>query len=89
METLLKIGDMIKIREDIDISSTKYKMKIDPLAEDTYTKSMIEPGTFVTISKIVLCQGHYKYKIKEDPIMNYVDEMFDPLLIEYLYKQIQ
>lgn len=87
MKTLLKIGDVLKIRDDIQYFETKYRMKHeDDFYKESYTKTMLPPGSMATISDIKIVQGHTIYKVKEDPVFNYVDEMFDPELIEFLYK---
>lgn len=86
IETLLKIGDKLKIRNDI--KHEKYHMKHDKESTETYIlDKMPAPGAVVTIKEMVNIKGHYKYKIVEDPMFNYVDEMFDPELIEFLYNQ--
>ena len=90
MKTLLQVGDMVKIRDDIEYFKNIYHMKMHNSDGESYTHSMLEPGTTVTIIGIRgVNLKHVSYKVKEDPIMNYVDEMFDPELIEYLYEQMK
>lgn len=87
MKTLLQIGDKIKIRDDIEYYKKKYYMKnVDDTIGDTYTRNMLPPGSIATISEIKEIKGHLIYKVQEDLNFNYVDEMFDSELIEYLYK---
>ena len=82
MKTLLQPGDKIKIREDIK-DEHKYKMKTNN-KEDVYLLySMAEPGSIVTIKSIV----HNTYRLEEEGLCNYTDEMFEPDIIEYLYEE--
>jgi hypothetical protein len=86
MKTLLKIGDVLKIRDDIKYHETEYRMMHEnDFHKESYTPNMMPPGSIVTISDIKIIQGHTIYKIAEDPIFNYVDEMFDQELMKYLY----
>lgn len=75
---LYKIGDIVKVRDDID-RNTKYYMHSGPM--DGY-----DPGTVYhiekyrgSVHKIIAYDGGY-YKIDNDP--NYLywsDEMFEPM----------
>ena len=82
METLLQPGDKVKIREDIR-NKKKYKMKTNNREDMYISNSMVDPGTIVTIKKIV----HNTYRLEEESLCNYTDEMFEPDLIEFLYKE--
>ena len=82
MKTLLQPGDKVKIREDIR-DKHKYKMKTNN-REDVYLlHSMVDPGTIVTIKNIV----HDTYRLEEESLCNYTDEMFEQDLIEFLYEE--
>lgn len=82
MKTLLQPGDKVKIREDIK-HHHKYKMKTNN-REDVYlSSSMVSPGTIVTIKRIL----HDTYRLEEESLCNYTDEMFEPDLINYLYEE--
>jgi hypothetical protein len=82
MKTLLQPGDKVKIREDIK-DKHKYKMKTNN-REDVYlSSSMVSPGTIVTIKRVL----HDTYRLEEEGLCNYTDEMFEPDLINYLYEE--
>jgi hypothetical protein len=82
MKTLLQPGDKVKIREDIK-HQHKYKMKTNN-REDVYlSSSMVSPGTIVTIKRVL----HDTYRLEEEGLCNYTDEMFEPDLINYLYEE--
>jgi hypothetical protein len=82
MKTLLQPGDKVKIREDIK-HQHKYKMKTNN-REDVYlSSSMVSPGTIVTIKRVL----HETYRLEEESLCNYTDEMFELDLIEFLYEE--
>ena len=82
MKTLLQPGDKIKIREDIQ-DSIDYGMKTND-KKDIYIKGpMVKAGSIVTIKAIV----HNTYRLEEEGLCNYTDEMFEPDLINYLYEE--
>lgn len=77
----------MKIRDDIK-TSTRYYMKLNYRNNDLYVSDMLSPGETVTIEKVIETDiGFYHYKLKEDKIYNYTDEMFDPALIDFLYEE--
>ena len=82
MKTLLQPGDKVRIREDIK-HQHKYKMKTNNREDMYISNSMIDPGTIVTIKKIV----HDTYRLEEESLCNYTDEMFEQDLIEFLYEE--
>ena len=82
MKTLLQPGDKVKIREDIR-DRQNYRMKTNNKEDMYILHSMIGPGAMVTIKSIV----HNTYRLEEESLCNYTDEMFDPDLIEYLYEE--
>ena len=82
METLLQPGDKIKIRSDIK-HNNKYKMKTNNREDMYISQSMANPGSMVTIKSIV----HNTYRLEEESLCNYTDEMFEPDLIDYLYEE--
>ena len=82
MKTLLQPGDKVKIREDIR-DKQKYGMKTNNKRDMYILYSMAEPGSIVTIKSIV----HNTYRLEEESLCNYTDEMFEPDLINYLYEE--
>ena len=82
MKTLLQPGDKVKIREDIK-HNHKYKMKTNNREDMYISHSMVDPGTIVTIKNIV----HDTYRLEEESLCNYTDEMFEQDLIEFLYEE--
>lgn len=82
MNTLLQPGDKVKIREDIK-HQHKYKMKTNNREDMYLSNSMVDPGTMVTIKNVV----HNTYRLVEESLCNYTDEMFEPDLIEFLYEE--
>ena len=93
METLLKVGDEITIRNDIK-EKTTYRMILNSDCNNTYIKGkMLKPGTLVRIVKID--SGH-QYRVVEcsnndegedDSRVSfwaYTDEMFDPELLQMI-----
>jgi hypothetical protein len=84
METLLKPGDMIRIRNDID-EDTSYSMILDPDNKNNWIeKEMAKPNELVTIERIN--KGQYKIKNEHNRInlWDYTDEMFDQETIRLL-----
>ena len=93
METLLKPGDMIRIRKDIK-QSISYKMLNDKELNNTWIKKdMLPPETLVEI--INISSGQYVVRpldkinrdleyIVEDDFWLYTDEMFDPEMLAML-----
>ena len=82
MKTLLQPGDKVKIREDIK-SSKRYGMKTNDKIDIYLDNAMMAPGSIVTIKAIV----HNTYRLEEESLCNYTDEMFEPDLINYLYEE--
>ena len=82
MKTLLQPGDKIKIRSDIQ-NGKRYKMKTNNRDDIYFNDSMIKAGTWVTIKTI----KHDTYRLEEESLCNYTDEMFDSDIIEYLYEE--
>ena len=92
METLLKPGDMIRIRNDIE-DYMDYSMIFDSDNKNSWICSaMAAPGTLVTIQRIADC-GQYitDYSRDEDckieGFWNYTDEMFDPDMLSILLEE--
>jgi hypothetical protein len=84
METLLKPGDMIRIRNDID-EDTFYSMILEPNNKNYWIEEeMAKPNELVTISSI--SKGQYKVRNKYNKLdmWNYTDEMFDQETIRLL-----
>ncbi len=90
METLLKPGDMIRIREDIK-QSVMYKMLNNDKIGNTWIEDdMLPPGTLVEIVDISEGQyivqhldkldRNYKY-LENDDFWLYTDQMFDPEML--------
>ena len=88
METLLKPGDMIRIREDIN-DYELYCMILDTGNKNSWVDSMAGPGSLVTIIKITN-DGQYITDYSDDnecgikEYWNYTDEMFDPEMLSML-----
>ena len=82
MKTLLQPGDKIKIRKDIK-DKNKYGMKTNNRIDVYLDNAMMAPGSIVTIKAIV----HDTYRLEEEGLCNYTDEMFEPDLINYLYEE--
>lgn len=72
----------MKIREDIK-NKHKYRMKTNDREDMYILYSMVKPGSIVTIKSIV----HNTYRLEEESLCNYTDEMFEPDLINYLYEE--
>ena len=81
-QTLLQVGDKVRIREDIR-ESVYYEMKTYNYSNCYLYDKMAKPGNLVTIGDI----GRYGYRLIEEDFFTYTDEMFDPELIEFLYEE--
>ena len=81
-QTLLQVGDKVRIREDIS-EYKHYEMKTYSYSNCYLSGKMANPGKLVTIKYI----GKYGYRLVEEDFFTYTDEMFDPELIEFLYKE--
>ena len=92
--TLLKPGDIIRIREDIQ-PSVSYKMIFDDKITNTWIKEdMLLGGTLVEVKDIY--HGQYRvesfdkkenssqYIYEKDDFWLYTDQMFDPEMIQIL-----
>jgi hypothetical protein len=90
MKTLLQIGDVVKIREDIQ-PGVQYKMRLGGHT-NSWVGEMAKPGSYVTIVGF----KHGQYVINSENIenfsnkiceefWNYTDDMFDQDIIDYLY----
>ena len=95
METLLKPGDMIRIREDIQ-QYTTYKMINDSDIGNTWIEEdMLPAGTLVEIVNI--SKGQYivkrldeskeKDEYLDDDFWLYTDQMFDPEMLIMLMEK--
>ncbi len=80
-QTLLQVGDKVRIREDIR-ENVYYSMKTYNYNNCYIYGKMAEPGSLVTIIK-----SSAGYRIKEEGFFTYTDEMFDTELIDYLYEE--
>ena len=84
MKTLLKPGDIVRIRDDIQ-ENIEYKMKLSTDKSDTWIKRyMAKPGETFIINEI-----KYGKYMRKDDMCGYTDEMFEPDLIDYLYDEIK
>jgi hypothetical protein len=93
METLLKPGDMIRIRKDIGEGIT-YKMYNDASIGNGWIKEdMISPGTLVEIKDIsngqyivqsIEPKKAYSNFLESEDFWLYTDGMFDPNLLNML-----
>ena len=81
-QTLLQVGDKVRIREDIN-DYKHYGMKTYNYSNCYLSGKMINPGKLVTIKEI----GKYGYRLIEEDFFTYTDEMFEPELIEFLYEE--
>lgn len=95
METLLKPGDMIRIRKDIgpDVS---YKMINNNRVSNSWIEDeMLPPGTLVEIVDIAqeqyvvhsldIKRNKYTY---DDEFWLYTDQMFDPDMLDMLVSSV-
>lgn len=91
METLLQIGDTVKIRDDIK-TCTDYKMRLSGGTNSWLEDHMIQPGKFVTV--VGIQHGQYlvnsedaktKADREKEEFWSYTDNMFDQELIDFLY----
>lgn len=90
MDTLLKPGDMIRIREDIKQCVTYKMLNNDKIGNTWIEEDMLPPGTLVEI--VDISDGQYivqhldkldrdsKYFITDD-FWLYTDQMFDPEML--------
>lgn len=92
METLLKPGDMIRIRDDIK-TCTPYKMLNDDSIRNSWLdEDMLPAGTLVEIVDIFdnqyivhsIDKVAKSYSSMDDEFWLYTDEMFDPEMIRLL-----
>lgn len=94
MSTLLNVGDIIRIREDIQ-RKINYEMVLDTSCKNTWIGSdeMLPGGTLIQITKV----RHGQYKVKNidniertesqkavEGLWDYTDSMFDPESIRIL-----
>jgi hypothetical protein len=95
METLLKPGDMIRIREDIQ-QCTTYKMINDSDIGNTWIEEdMLPAGTLVEIVNISkgqyivkrLDESEEKDEYFDDDFWLYTDQMFDPEMLIMLMEK--
>lgn len=83
MDTLLKPGDMIRIRDDIE-EGIEYSMINNPDVEDVYTDEMVEPGGLIEIYEITKDgKYHITSEIDYDYVFSYTDRMFDIETLSY------
>ncbi len=96
METLLKPGDMIRIREDIE-EGTSYRMILDQETANSWiADDMLPAGTLVKIISIssnqyIVSAVNYKHNsdsLVDDDFWLYTDQMFDPTSIGFLIGEI-
>ena len=80
-QTLLQVGDKIRIREDIR-EGIHYEMKTYNYSNCYLYGKMAKPGSLVTIK-----QNNAGYRLVEEDFFTYTDDMFDPELIEFLYEE--
>ena len=96
METLLKPGDMIRIREDIKQSETYRMLNDDKISNTWIEDDMLPPGTLVEITNV--SNGQYTVRhfdkldrnpkyFEEDDFWLYTDQMFDPEIIACLLEE--
>lgn len=78
--TILKPGDKIKIREDINDVELYYMANNEKHERWLGAEKMAKPGQLVTIKSII----NGTYRINEEPMFNYTDDMFDPGVINLL-----
>ena len=81
-QTLLQVGDKVRIREDIK-DGAYYKMKTYNYNNCYIYGKMVNPGELVTVKYT----GEYGYHLVEEDFFTYTDEMFDSELIEFLYEE--
>lgn len=91
METLLKPGDMIRIRDDID-EHIEYKMILSNNNKNSWVPSMAKPGALVTIQNIsqngqYITDHSHDRDFDIDGFWLYTDEMFDPLMLCLLIEE--
>ena len=90
MGTLLKPGDMIRIRYDIR-ENNDYYMIINSAVKNSWLKEEMAPaGELVTISDVKDGQYTIKYYGQDEDFSDfwyYTDEMFDPEMILFLQEE--
>ena len=90
MKTLLKPGDMIRIRKDIKEDENYYMILSDRnnwKNSNTWTKSMAPANTLITVTSINQYGQYlidYVAQGNEDLGWNYTDQMFDPEMLEVI-----
>lgn len=95
METLLKPGDMIRIRKDIN-PDVSYKMINNNRVSNSWIEDeMLPPGTLVEIVDIAqeqyvvhsldIKRNKYTY---DDEFWLYTDQMFDPDMLDMLVSSV-
>ncbi len=93
MSTLLNIGDIIRIRDDIK-EHVDYEMILNTDSTNSWVANeMLPAGTLVQITKIMHNQyrvqalaenGNIIKKEMPDDFWSYTDLMFDPVLLEMI-----
>jgi hypothetical protein len=92
MDTLLKPGDIIRIRNDIE-EGISYKMLNDTSIKNSWiNEDMLPAGTLVEIINIAndqyivhsIDKAAKSYSDIDDDFWLYTDEMFDPEMIRLL-----
>lgn len=96
MRTLLEIGDMIRIREDIK-ENVRYEMILNTDEKNSWLKDEMLPAN--TLVKIIsIANGQYRVERVDsinktsdndyckDTFWGYTDTMFDPEMLILLYK---
>ena len=93
--TLLKVGDEITIRNDIE-NLKSYSMILNSESTNTYIrKRMIEPGTLVRVVEIDANNQYRVIDCSRDPndtnnnevYWSYTDLMFDPELLQIILEE--
>lgn len=93
MGTLLNVGDIIRIREDIKEDEV-YNMVLNTNEANNWVDEMLPAGTLVEITKVL----HGQYRVREiiendnkktdsslpEDFWTYTDTMFDPELLTIL-----
>lgn len=93
--TLLKVGDEITIRNDIE-DYKDYSMILNSESTNTYVRRrMINPGTLVRIVEIdgngqyrvIDCSKKSNHANNNDTYWSYTDLMFDPELLQIIIEE--
>jgi hypothetical protein len=91
METLLKPGDMIRIRKDINEDDDYHMILSKDSLQDvnSWTKSMAPANSLVTIAAINIFGQYYilDNNDEEDVGWSYTDQMFDPETLDFLLRE--